>query len=123
MRILKYIASASALLFLSACSDEPDVGNSPYPATELIADSPVFTGHIIEVIEEDQVMMVVEGITKEEALEIDYQSYELPMATFFSNGTRFEEGFKAGDKVAVWKFEEGPELAGVIAERIVLLEE
>lgn len=68
-------------------------------------------------------MMVVEGITKEEALEIDYQSYELPMATFFSNGTRFEEGFKAGDKVAVWKFEEGPELAGVIAERIVLLEE
>lgn len=123
MRILKYIASASALLFLSACSDEPDVGNSPYPATELIADSPVFTGHIIEVIEEDQVVMVVEGITKEEALEIDYQSYELPMATFFSNGTRFEEGFKAGDKVAVWKFEEGPELAGVIAERIVLLEE
>lgn len=111
------------MLFLSACSDEPDVGNSPYPATELIADSPVFTGHIIEVIEEDQVMMVVEGITKEEALEIDYQSYELPMATFFSNGTRFEEGFKAGDKVAVWKFEEAPELAGVIAERIVLLEE
>lgn len=123
MRILKYIAIASAVLFLSACSDEPDVGNSPYPATELIADAPVVIGHVIKVLEEKQALVVVERITKEQALEIDYQSYELPTATLFSNGTRFEKGFKEGDKMAVWKFDEGPEMAGVVAERIVLLEE
>ncbi|WP_156851287.1 hypothetical protein [Planococcus donghaensis] len=55
-------------------------------------------------------------------MEIDLLTYELNIASFVSNKTRFEGMYKKGDKVAVWKFEEGPETGDAIAEKIVLLE-
>lgn len=123
MKFLKSLLFFALILFLASCSEETAVPTgSTYSATEVVGEEPVVVGHIVEVLEEKQVIVVVEGITKQEALEIDVQTYELGMATFASNATKFEGAFKKGDKVAVWKFEEGPETAGEVAERIVLLE-
>lgn len=114
---------SAIILLLASCSEESAASTgSTYPATEVVGEEPVVIGHVIEVIEEKQVIVVIEGITKQEALEIDVQTYELGMASFASNATKFEGAFKKGNKVAVWKFEEGPETAGEVAERIVLLE-
>lgn len=120
MKSLKYLLLFTLILLLASCSEEST--GSTYPATEIVGEEPIVVGHIVEVLEEKQIIAVVEGITKEEALKIDAQNYELSMASFASNATRFEGAFKKGDKVAVWKFEEGPETAGEVAERIVLLE-
>lgn len=114
---------SAIILLLASCSEESAASTGfTYPATEIEGEEPVVIGHVIEVIEEKQVIVVIEGITKQEALEIDVQTYELGMASFASNATKFEGAFKKGNKVAVWKFEEGPETAGEVAERIVLLE-
>lgn len=123
MKFLKFLLFFALILFLAACSEESAASTgSTYPDTEVVGEEPAVVGHIVEVLEEKQVIVVVEGITKEEALKIDVQTYELGMASFASNATKFEGAFKKGDKVAVWKFEEGPETAGEVAERIVLLE-
>lgn len=123
MKSLKYLLFLFFVLLLASCSEESDESTgSTYPATEILGEEPIVVGHIVEVLEDKQIIAVVEGITKEEALKIDAQNYELSMASFASNATRFEGAFKKGDKVAVWKFEEGPETAGEVAERIVLLE-
>lgn len=123
MRFLKSLLFLALILLLASCSEESAASTgSTYPDTKIVGEEPAVVGHIVEVLEEKQIIVVVEGITKEEALEIDAQTYELSMASFASNATRFEGAFKKGDKVAVWKFEEGPETAGEVAERIVLLE-
>jgi hypothetical protein len=123
MKFLKSLLFFVFILLLASCSEEPAASTgSTYPDTEIVGEEPIVVGHIVEVLEEKQMIVVVEGVTKEEALEIDAQTYELSMASFASNATRFEGAFKKGDKVAVWKFEEGPETAGEVAERIVLLE-
>ncbi|MCH4825220.1 hypothetical protein [Planococcus halocryophilus] len=115
MKFLKYLLLFAFILLLASCS-------TGYPATELEGEEPIVIGHIIEVLEEKQIILVVEGITKEEAMEIDLLTYELDIASFASNETRFEGKYKKGDKVAIWKIEEGPETVGAIAEKIVLLE-
>ncbi len=123
MKFLKSLLFFALILLLASCSEESVASTgSTYPDTEIVGEEPAVVGHIVEVLEEKQIIVVVEGITKEEALEIDAQTYELSMVSFASNATRFEGAFKKGDKVAVWKFEEGPETAGEVAERIVLLE-
>lgn len=126
MKFLKGLLFFTLIFPLASCSEESAASTasteSTYPATEIEGEEPAVVGHVVDVIEEKQTIIIVEGITKQEAMEIDVRTYEMEKASFASNGTKFEGAFTKGDLVAVWKFEEGPETAGEVAKRIVLLE-
>ncbi|WP_158593215.1 hypothetical protein [Planomicrobium sp. Y74] len=118
------LLSFIALIFiLSGCSDEENSETGPYPATEIVFEEPVAVGYIVEVMEEEQMIFVKSGVTKEEAMKLDKQASSPGMHSFFSNSTTFDGELKKGYKVAVWKFEEEEEgNVGAISEKIVVLE-
>ncbi|MDX1699427.1 MAG: hypothetical protein R3250_02355 [Melioribacteraceae bacterium] len=100
---------------LSACSNA-------IPETEIISEPPFITGHIVEIIEDKQVIGIIEDSSKQEALNYDKQSNS-NVLHFYSNGTKIVGEFSIGNKVAIWKNSVGPENTGEIATAIVVLEE
>jgi uncharacterized lipoprotein YajG len=122
VKILKYLVFIALVLLLSGCSTLSQAfEGSPYPATEIVPEEPVMVGYVVKVIEDKGALIVMEGITKEEAMDIDV-SNTLGVLTFYSNVTEFEGAFEAGNKVAIWESKESAENTVEIAERIVLLE-
>ena len=103
-------------IILSACSNS-------VPDTEIISEPPFITGHIVEIIEDKQVMGIIEDSTKQEALDYDIKETNSNVLHYFSNGTKIDGEFSIGDKVAIWKNSVGPENTGEIATLIVVLEE
>lgn len=120
----KYLLlSFIALIFiLSGCTDQENSETGPYPATDIVSEEPAAVGYIVEVLEEEQVIFVKSGVTKEEAMKLDKQDTGLNMHSFFSNSTTFDGELKKGYKVAVWKFEQEEGNVGAISEKIVVLE-
>jgi len=101
---------------LSACSND-------VPETEIISEPPFITGHIVELIEDKQVIGIIEDSTKQEALDYDTNEPSLHVLHYFSNGTKIDGEFSIGNKVAIWKNSAGPENTGEIATLIIVLEE
>lgn len=71
MKFLKSLLFFALILLLASCSEESVASTgSTYPDTEIVGEEPAVVGHIVEVLEEKQIIVVVEGIRKEEALVI-----------------------------------------------------
>lgn len=125
MKILPYSVFIASILIISGCSNISQAfEGSPYPATEIAPEEPVFIGYIVEVVEvveDKQALLVMEGITKEEAMHVDVPNTS-GVLTFYSNATEFEGAFETGNKVAIWESKKSAEDTVGIAERIVLLE-
>lgn len=122
MKILPYSVFIASILIISGCSNISQAfEGSPYPATEIAAEEPVFVGYIVEVVEDKQALLVMEGVTKEEAMHVDVPNTS-GVLTFYSNATEFEGAFETGNKVAIWESKKSAEDTVGIAERIVLLE-
>lgn len=122
MKILPYSVFIASILIISGCSNISQAfEGSPYPATEIAAEEPVFVGYIVEVVEDKQALLVMEGVTKEEAMHVDVPNTS-GVLTFYSNATEFERAFETGNKVAIWESKKSAEDTVGIAERIVLLE-
>ena len=122
MRKFILISFITLVLILSGCSDEASSQVGPFPATDIVSEEPIVIGYIVEVLEEEQVIFVKSGVTKEEALQLDRHDTGLDMHSFFSNGTTFDGELEAGYKVAVWLFEGEEAEANSISEKIVVLE-
>ncbi|PSL36346.1 uncharacterized protein DUF3221 [Planomicrobium soli] len=123
MKALKCLFVVLLILISSACSKPTEaLVESPYPATDIISEEPAFTGYIVGVIEDKQTLLVINGISKEEAMDIN-PSNTLGVITFYSNFTNFDGAFRVGNKVAIWESKESAENTLGIAQRIVLLEE
>lgn len=122
MKILPYSVFIASILIISGCSNISQAfEGSPYPATEIAAEEPVFVGYVVEVVEDKQALLVMEGFTKEEAMHVDVPNTS-GVLTFYSNVTEFEGAFETGNKVAIWESKKSAEDTVGIAERIVLLE-
>lgn len=116
---LAIILGITALLSACSFSDDPKTElHSPAPETEIISEPPYMIGHIVELVEDKQIIGVIENSTKQGALDYIENESEDSVFYYFSNIRKIEGVFKVGDKVAVWESSEGPE----IAKFIVVLE-
>lgn len=122
MRKFLFVSVIASAFILTACSETENPQIGPYPATEIHSDEPVAIGYIVEVLEEEQVIFVKSGVTKQEAMDLDRQDVGFNMHTFYSNSTTFDGRLKKGYKVAVWKFEEEEGNVHAISEKIIVLE-
>ncbi|MGK7379785.1 hypothetical protein ACSFXN_18365 [Planococcus sp. 1R117A] len=127
MKIIKVCIMFFLILILTACTNEKEVEDTEeetkIPETQIIAEPPFITGHIVDIDTDKQVIVISENVTKEEAITNDMESFGLDVAAFNLNKTEIDKKLAKGNLVAVWKIGEGPEKSGEIAERIVLLEE
>ncbi|MGE6489722.1 hypothetical protein [Paenisporosarcina sp. NPDC076898] len=110
-----YLMTLCLGIFLSACSN--------IPATEFVSETPFLTGHVVEINNEKQVFAIIEDISKQEALDHQTKEDSSNEVWIYINKAKIDGKFKIGDKVAIWKNSDGPEKTGVIAKRIVVLEE
>ncbi|TAA73061.1 hypothetical protein [Planococcus salinarum] len=122
MRKFLFISFIATAFILTGCSEAETPQIGPYPATEIFSDEPAAIGYIVDVLEEEQVIFVKSGVTKQEAMELDRQDIGFNMHTFYSNSTTFDGKLKKGYKVAVWKFEEEEGNVHAISEKIIVLE-
>lgn len=116
MKKISLVILLGLAILLSACSNS-------VPDTEIITEPPFITGHIVELIEDKQVIGIIEDSTKQEALGYETEQTNSNVLHYFSNGTKIDGEFSIGSKVAIWKNSEGPESTGEIATLIVVLEE
>jgi hypothetical protein len=81
-----------SLIFVSGCK-------SSLPETQIISEEPLIIGYITEINEVNKVILVVENISKEEALNPTSKENGSWVQL---NGVTIDGKLKVGNKVAVW---------------------